>query len=161
MNIQILTRGMLTNICGSHGGQDSRCSASTIAKYACRGFTLLEVMVSLSIIAIALLAVYGNYSHTIAMNTDQQFNTIAPQLAARVAADFENRSLDDLADESGNFGPAFAGYAWAVAVESFTSEILGNIAEDLHIIDISVSLNDTEKVFRCRSVRFIRRESDS
>ena len=39
------------------------------------GFTLLEVMVSLSIIAIALLAVYGNYSQTIAMNTDQQFNT--------------------------------------------------------------------------------------
>lgn len=126
-----------------------------------RGFTLLEVMVSLAIIAIALLAVYGNYSQTIAMNTDQQFNTTAPLLAARVAADFENRSLTDLTDESGNFGPAFDGYEWQVVVEPVTADILGNIAEDLHSIDITVSFNNAEKVFHCRTIRFIRRESGS
>ena len=126
-----------------------------------RGFTLLEVMVSLSIIAIALMAVYGNYSQTIAMNTDQQFNTLAPLLAARVAADFENRSPADLADESGNFGPEFEGYEWVVVVEPIPSEILGNIAEDLHSIDITVSFNNAERVFHCTTVRFIRRESES
>ena len=122
------------------------------------GFTLLEVMVSLSIIAIALLAVYGNYSQTIAMNTDQQFNTTAPLLAARVVADFENRSLAELTDESGNFGPEFGGYEWSVVVESIESETLGQIAEDLHSINITVSFNNEEKVFQCKTVRFIRRE---
>jgi len=130
-------------------------------RQADRGFTLLEVMVSLAIIAIALMAVYGNYSQTIAMNTDQQFNTLAPLLAARVVADFENRSLADLADESGNFGSEFAGYEWGVVVEPITSDILGNIAEDLHSIDITVSFNNAERVFHCRTVRFIRREGES
>ena len=126
-----------------------------------RGFTLLEVMVSLAIIAIALMAVYGNYSQTIAMNTDQQFNTLAPLLAAKVAADFENRSLDDLADESGNFGSEFEGFEWVVKVEPIPSDILGNIAEDLHSIDITVSFNNAEKVFHCRTIRFIRRENET
>lgn len=126
-----------------------------------RGFTLLEVMVSLSIIAIALLAVYGNYSHTIAMNTDQQFNTTAPLLAARVAADFENRVPAELADESGNFGPDFDGYQWAVEVETVTSEVLGGLAEDLYSLSISVSFNNEEKIYQCNTLRFVRREEGS
>lgn len=123
------------------------------------GFTLLEVMICLSVIAIALMAVYGNYSHTIAMNADQQFNTTAPLLAARVVADFENRSATDITDESGTFGPEFDNYAWAVEVESITSEPLGSIAEDLYSLNISVSFNNAEKVFQCKTVRFLRRET--
>lgn len=122
------------------------------------GFTLLEVMVSLSIIAIALLAVYGNYSHTITMNSDHQFNTVAPLLAARVVADFENRSPTDLTDESGNFGPEFDRYQWAAVVENTASETLGSIADDLYSINIAVSFNNDENVFRCQAIRFIRRE---
>ena len=98
---------------------------------------------------------------TIAMNTDQQFNTTAPLLAARVAAEFENRALTELADESGDFGSEFEGYEWNVVVEPILSDILGNIAEDLHSIDITVSFNNAEKVFNCRTVRFIRRGSES
>jgi len=123
------------------------------------GFTLLEVMICLSIIAISLMAVYGNYSHTITMNADQQFNTTAPLLAARVVADYENRSITDLIDESGNFGLECANYAWEVEVEPITSETLGDIAEDLHSLKISVSFNDAEKVFQCKTVRFVRRET--
>ena len=125
------------------------------------GFTLLEVMISLSIIAIALLAVYGNYSQTIAMNAEQQFNTTAPLLAAKVVADFENRSLSDLTDESGNFGSEFDQYQWTAVVETLISDTLGNIAEDLHSITITVSFNNDERVFQCKTIRFIRRESGS
>lgn len=123
------------------------------------GFTLLEVMICLSIIAIALMAVYGNYSHTIAMSADQQFNATAPLLAARVVADYENRSTTDLIDESGNFGSEFDNYNWEVAVETITSETLGSIAEDLYSLNITVSFNDAEKIFQCKTVRFVRRET--
>lgn len=123
------------------------------------GFTLLEVMICLSIIAITLMAVYGNYSHTIAMNADQQFNATAPLLAARVVADYENRSTIDLIDETGNFGPEFDNYAWSVEVESITSESLGSIAEDLHTFNITVTFNDSDKVFQCKTVRFVRGET--
>jgi prepilin-type N-terminal cleavage/methylation domain-containing protein len=126
-----------------------------------RGFTLLEVMISLSIIAIALLAVYGNYSQTIAMSAGQQFNTTAPLLAARVVADFENRSLSDLTDESGNFGSEFDEYQWTAVVETLTSDTLGDIAEDLYSITVTVSFNNDDSVFQCNTIRLIRRESGS
>mgnify|MGYP001819617326 FL=1 len=64
-------------------------------------------------------------------------------------------------DESGNFGSEFEGYEWVVKVETVTSDILGNIAEDLHSIDITVSFNSAAYVFHCNTVRFVRREDGS
>jgi len=125
------------------------------------GFTLLEVMVSLSIIAIALLAVYGNYSQTISMNIDQKFNTTAPLLAARIVADFENRPLAEISDESGDFGVEFDGYSWETVVETVSSEMLGSIADDLQSIGVTVSFNGDEKVFHCKTVRFMRKGTES
>ena len=127
---------------------------------ACTGFTLLEVMVSLSIIAIALLAIYGNFSHTLALNIEQKFNAVAPLLAARVLADFESRSADEMVDESGAFGVEFAGFVWKVTVESLPSETLGEISKDLHSIDVVVSFNGDERIFQCKTIRFLRRESE-
>ena len=95
------------------------------------------------------------------MSAGQQFNTTAPLLAARVVADFENRSLSDLTDESGNFGSEFDEYQWTAVVETLTSDILGNIAEDLYSITVTVSFNNDDSVFQCNTIRLIRRESGS
>lgn len=118
-------------------------------------------MVSLSIIAIALLAVYGNYAQTISMNIGQKFNTTAPLLAARIVADFENRPLAELSDESGDFGTEFEGYRWETVVEPVSSEILGSIADDLQSIGVTVSFNGGEKIYHCKTVRFLRTETGS
>jgi hypothetical protein len=80
-------------------------------------------------------------------------------LAARIVADYENRSPTDLIDESGNFGPAFDNYAWEVTVDTITSDTLESIADDLYSFNITVSFNDAEKVFQCKTVRFMRRET--
>jgi len=120
------------------------------------GFTLLEVMVSLSVIAIALTAIYSNYNQTISMSIAQKFNTTAPLLAATIVTDFESRPLMDLTDDSGDFGPEFEGYAWEVVVETIVSETLGTIAEDIRGIGITVTLNDGEQIFHSKTFRFMR-----
>ena len=158
-----ILRNMLNSttdpIAGSPDGAPLRPAGDTGSP--CPGFTLLEVMVSLSIIAIALLAVYGNFSRTLWMSTEQKFNATAPLLAARVVADFEGRDRDAMTDESGDFGDAFSGYTWTATVETVASETLGAIADDLRSIEVVVSFNEGERLFRCKTLRFLRREVEN
>jgi len=135
---------------------DFLSATSRSTRGSASGFTLLEVMISLSIIAIALTAVYNTYTRTISLNMEQRFNTTAPLLAARVVNDFEGRSLDDLSDESGEFGTEFPGYTWEATVETIASETLDAIAEDMRSVAVTVSFNDGEWVYRVKTFRFMR-----
>ena len=51
------------------------------------GFTLLEILVAISIISIALIAVYRLYTQTLSMHQFQIFNTQAPMLAQKKMAE--------------------------------------------------------------------------
>jgi general secretion pathway protein I len=47
----------------------------------CRGFTLLEVMVALAVIAIGLTALLGSHSQSVSLATEAKFNTTVALLA--------------------------------------------------------------------------------
>lgn len=119
------------------------------------GFTLLEIMVAISIIAIALIAVYRLYAQTLSMNQYQIFNTQAPMLAQKKMAELFNLSSNELVDDGGGFGDDFEGYTWKTAVESVSSEMLGDMAEDLKRIDLTISFNSDERTYRLRAYRFV------
>jgi general secretion pathway protein I len=119
------------------------------------GFTLLEIMVAISIIAVALIAVYRLYAQTLSMNQYQIFNTQAPMLAQKKMAELFNLSSNELVDDGGDFGDDFEGYAWKTAVESVSSEMLGDMAEDLKRIDLTISFNSDERTYRLRAYRFV------
>ena len=120
------------------------------------GFTLLEIMVAVSIIAIVLVTVYRMHAQTISMNFISRFQTTAPMLAKRILTEVETKTLDDLADDSGDFGKDFSDYKWQVSVKEVESDALGEIAKDLKQIEITVSLNEDEDVYTIRSYRFFR-----
>jgi general secretion pathway protein I len=120
------------------------------------GFTLLEVMVAISIIAIALMAVYKLYAQTLSMNESLMFNTHAPLLAQKKMAELFSAAPNDLTDNSGDFGDEFKNYSWKALVESVTSDLLGDMAEDLRRIDLIISFNSDEQSYRLRAYRFIR-----
>jgi len=120
------------------------------------GFTLLEIMVSTSIIAIVLVSVYRMHAQTIRMNFISRFQTTAPMLAKKVLAEIETKPVDDLADDSGDFGKEFSGYKWQVAVKEVEFEALGEIAKDLKQIEVIVSLNEDEDVYSIRLYKFFR-----
>jgi general secretion pathway protein I len=110
-----------------------------IAKFHNRdGFSLLEVMVAMAIMAIVLVAVYRMHSQTLSMTAAARFQTEAPLLAQRKLAEIE-ASQDSFGPDSGDFGDDFEGYRWTVAVEDVVSEALGEVSQDLKRIDLVIS----------------------
>ena len=120
------------------------------------GFTLLEIMVSISIIAIVLVAVYRMHTQTISMNTSVKFYSTAPLLAHGKIAELGINPLNELTDDSGNFGKEFVGYRWNVSIEDVESEFLGVTGEDLKKIDVTISFNNEELTYNLRKYRFVR-----
>ncbi len=118
-----------------------------------RGFTLLEVMVAVAIIAIVLTAVHRLHIQTISMNNASRFYTIAPLLAQNALAIIET-SKDNI-PESGDFGEDFPEYSWKASIEDVESEYLGEIAENLKRLDITVSFNKGEYSFGFRTYRIL------
>jgi len=120
------------------------------------GFTLLEIMVAISIIAIVLVTVYRMHAQTISMNYISRFYTVAPVLAKKILTQNETKTVDELADDSGDFGKEFSDYKWRVSVKEVESDALGEITKDLKQIEVTVSLNEDEDVYTLRSYRFFR-----
>jgi len=118
------------------------------------GFTLLEILVAMSIITFALIAIFKLYTQTISMNQLLSFNTTAPFLAQKKMAEQTSMPGKELSDNTGDFGEDFPGYTWAVSVEEVLSEVLET--EDLKKIDIRVSMNGDEHVYYHRRYRFLR-----
>ena len=121
-----------------------------------KGFTLLEIMVAISIIAIVLVSVYKMHAQTVAMNYEVRFYTTAPMLAQLKMAEVESESLEDMGDDSGDFGDEFLDYRWNIVVDDVESEALGNIAKNLKKIDLLISLNNDEFVYNLRAYKYLK-----
>ena len=120
-----------------------------------RGFTLLEVMVSVAIMSIVLVSIYRLHSQTLTMNTQARFYTQAPMLAQSKLSELEADPDTDISNDSGEFSTDFPGYTWKVEVEDVGIEDLGEISQDLKKIEIIVSYNENEHVYAFRTYRLI------
>jgi general secretion pathway protein I len=106
-----------------------------------RAFTLLEVMVSLAILAIAMTTLFGAQSQSLSLAKEAKFNTNASLLAAYKLAELESGRLEP-ADAKGDFGEDFPGYTWKMEVRDAAadrpewSRILGG---SLRRVDLAVS----------------------
>jgi general secretion pathway protein I len=110
-----------------------------------QGFTLLEVMIAVSIIAISLVALFGSQSRSLTHATEAHFNIIAPMLAsgklAELKADNSAPNNDD-----GDFGDEFPGYTWEIETENanFDSpDVLGKLEKPLTKVELTVLWSDT------------------
>ena len=81
-----------------------------------KGFTLLEVMIAMAILAIALSAVYSSQSQSIAMAGNSRFATTAALLAQSKMVECEIMAPGKLHAASGDFGKDFPDYAWRVDI---------------------------------------------
>ena len=119
------------------------------------GFTLLEIMVSISIISIVLVAVYRMHIQTIAMNSSVKFYTTAPLLAHGKIAELEINPSYKFTDDSGNFGEKFPGYGWNLSIDDIESTLLGTTGKELKKIDVTISFNNDELTYNLRKYRFV------
>jgi general secretion pathway protein I len=124
-----------------------------VPKGGSMGFTLMEVMVAVVIIAIAMVSVYKLQAQTILTANKARFMATAPMLARIKLADIETQPLEDLNDESGDFGEDFPGYSWKITTDEMASEQFKEDGPALRRIDIEVAFNQDESVFTVSSYR--------
>jgi general secretion pathway protein I len=84
-----------------------------------RGFTLLEVMIAMAILAITLVALYQSQSQSISMASDSRFLTTASLLAQSRMAEID-AAADPRAvvSANGDFGDDYPGYTWRLEVSA-------------------------------------------
>lgn len=118
-----------------------------------QGFTLIEIMAAISIIAIVLVSVYKLHAQSVAMTSEVRFYATAPMLAQKKMAELESKSKKDISDESGDFGDQFPNYSFNIVINDVESKELGNVAENLKRIDITVSFNKDEYTYDLRDYK--------
>jgi general secretion pathway protein I len=111
-----------------------------------QAFTLLEVMIAVSIIAIALVALFGSQSRSLSHATEAHFNIVAPMLASGKLAELESGNVASDNDE-GDFGDEFPGYSWKIETENATfdsPEALANLEKPLQKVELTVLWSETK-----------------
>lgn len=121
-----------------------------------RGFTLLEVMVAVAILAITLTAIFGSQSQSVSLSTNAKFVTTAALLAQGKISEAEVAPEKELSAGSGNFGKDFPGYSWQMDVRDVMIELPENTSRHLQQIDLNVTWGEDERFqYPLRFYRFI------
>ena len=108
-----------------------------------KGFTLMEVMVALAVIAVALTAIYRMHTQTLFMDTRGRFDTVATMLARQKLADIDDPSeLKDLTDDNGDFGDLHPGFTWKIETDTVSSDLLKEDGPTLKHITLTVESGD-------------------
>jgi len=108
------------------------------------GFTLLEVMIAMAILAIALVAVFQSQSQSISMAGQARFATTASLLAQSKMAEVEMMKPADINADSGEFGNDFHDYSWKVDVTETQVENVKKI--EVTVINKRMTTNNSYRL---------------
>lgn len=103
-----------------------------------KGFTLLEVMVAVALLAIALTTLLGSQSQSVSFANSAKFETMAAVLAQSKMSEIVLES-DSFSSDGGDFGDDYPGYAWEATVSEIAIEGIADISDYLKQIDLTVS----------------------
>lgn len=142
---------------GSRGSWKSLVISMSCKIFKPSGFTLLEVMVALAIIAIALTAVFGSQSQSLTLASEAKFSTTAALLAQSKMAEIEAQQGEDLtSDSGGDFGEEFPGYIWGLSLKDATFDEPEGVSDHLKQIDLTISWEENDDyVYRLRLYMFV------
>ncbi len=127
---------------------------------AAQGFTLLEVMIAVSIIALVFVSVFRMVSGTVRLAQAGRFNTMAPVLASQVLGQIE-LDLEDFTQTSGDFGEDQPGYKWTCSIseQELDLDALDFIdkekSENFKKIVVTVMDNQEERKFEVTTWRYV------
>jgi len=121
------------------------------------GFTFLEIMVALSIIAITLTTIFKMHCQTVSMSFSAMFYSTAPLLAQEKLSELETMSISDMSSDSGNFDDPFNAYTWSVDIhDPDETQFPEGVAKNLKKIDVAVSSESHQLTYTIQTYRLIR-----
>ncbi len=106
-----------------------------------KGFTLLEVMIAMAILAISLVVVFQSQSQSISMASGSRFKTTASFLAQSKMAEIEATDLGAISFENGNFGEDFPDYSWEIDITGTEFEALKKI--EVKVVNTKMTTNNS------------------
>lgn len=109
-----------------------------------KGFTLLEVMIAIAILAVTLTVLYGSQSQSLSLATEAKFNTTAAFLSGLKLAELESGVID-LRDDEGDFED-YPDFHWKVEVTEAIfdePEALQDLEKTLEQVDLTISWIDS------------------
>ena len=115
-----------------------------------KGFTLLEVMIAMSILAITLVVVFQSQSQSISMVGRARFETTASFLAQSKMAEIEAANPENVVSDSGDFGDDFPDYSWRVDVTETEIELLKKI--EVQVVNERMTSNNSYRLALYRLV---------
>lgn len=95
------------------------------------GFTLIEVLISLVIMATVLVAVFKLHAQSLSISATTQFHTTAALLSHAKLTEIKSTPFAELTSESGGFAQPFADYRWQATIEDIAADNLGQINTQL------------------------------
>jgi len=119
------------------------------------GFTLLEVMVALAVIATVLVSVYHLHAQSLSLAGETRFDSYAPFLAQQTLAELTADPEAPLENESGDFGEDYPGLSWQVVVEPVESDFAKTAPVQLMQIDITISSGGAGNQYALRIYRWV------
>ncbi len=117
-------------------------------KYSVRntcGFTLLEVMIAVAILAITLTVLYGSQTQSLSLAAEAKFNTTASFLMTEKLAEIDGGVTEAVGDE-GDFGEDYPGFKWKIESEEAPFdgiEVLENLETPLKHVIVTISWSDS------------------
>jgi prepilin-type N-terminal cleavage/methylation domain-containing protein len=120
-----------------------------------KGFTLFEVLVAITIIAIGFLAVFRLHSRTISLHGDIRFYTTASLLSQQKIAEITGSS-ETFVDSSGRFEDDFDGYAWKATVSDIETELEEEVGTDLKKVELTITLEKTALSYNTSVIRYVK-----
>ena len=114
------------------------------------GFTLLEVLVSLALIATVMLSVFSLQAQNLSLQDEARFLTIAKFLAQKRMAEVQGGEALSEGGDAGDFGDDFPAFRYRQEIRRVSSP--GN----LYRIEIQVSTQDesADRTFSLEGYRF-------
>ena len=121
----------------------------------CAGFTLLEVMIAVALIAIALVTLIGAQAQTIAIATGSRFDAMASMLAQWKLTEIQLQDVGQVNSGTGNFGEQYPHFSWKLEVGDTDEAALGikGMNGKLKTVDVTILTDqDRSLAFTVRTV---------
>ncbi|MGD9947571.1 MAG: prepilin-type N-terminal cleavage/methylation domain-containing protein [Desulfobulbus sp.] len=128
------------------------------------GFTLLEVMIAVAIIAIAVVTLLGAQSQSVSIASSAKFDTMASMLAQWKMSDLLLQDFTEITDDEGNFGEDYPQFSWKLTVTELSESETGitGTTDQVKALDIAVHSNqDSSAEFSLRTFVYNRLQGES